>query len=432
MLPKAFLLLLLGSTAVSAQLHDLAVKAGLKYFGTTLDERRVTSDATYRSIYTNTKEFGQVVPENGQKWQNVQPSRGTFSYTQGDIIPNIAKANKQILRCHTLTWHSQLPNWVSSGTWTRATLTEVIETHIANVMAHYIGQCAHWDVVNEAADDSGNWRDSIFYRVLGTDYLPISFKAARKADAATKLYYNDYNLEYNGAKTERTIEIVKIIQAAGAPIDGVGFQGHLIVGSTPTRSQLTTVLKRFTALNVDVAYTELDIRHSSLPASDAALVTQGNNYAAVVGSCVDVDRCVGITVWGFTDKYSWIPETFPGQGAALLYDANFNKKPAWTSVSSVLAAADTGCPIPSTSTAPPPPSTTLITSTTSSAIKTTTTSSVIKTTTTSSAPITTTTQGGGGGQVRWGQCGGANWDGPKTCQSPWTCTYVHQWYSQCL
>lgn len=98
------LALLLGSTVVSAQLHDLAVRAGLEYFGTTLDERRVNSDATYRSIYTDTAEFGQLVPENGQKWQNTQPSRGTFSYTQGDIIPAIAKANGQILRCHTLTW----------------------------------------------------------------------------------------------------------------------------------------------------------------------------------------------------------------------------------------------------------------------------------------------------------------------------------------
>lgn len=210
------------------------------------------------------------------------------------------------------------------------------------------------------------------------------------------------------------MEIVNIIQAAGAPIDGVGFQGHLIVGSTPSRSQLVTALRRFTALNVDVAYTELDIRHSSVPPSQAALVTQGNNYAAVVGSCLDVDRCVGVTVWGFTDKYSWIPETFSGQGDALLYDANFGKKPAWTSVSSVLAAAATGGPSTTTTTAP-------------------TTTTLITTTTTTSA-VTTTTTGPptGGEQVRWGQCGGEGWQGPTRCQSPWTCTVVNYWYSQCL
>jgi endo-1,4-beta-xylanase len=77
---------------------------------------------------------------------------------------------------------------VSSGTWTAATLTEVIQTHITNVMQHYAGQCYHWDVVNEAADDSnGGWRDSVFYRVLGKNFIPISFKAAKAADPSAKL-----------------------------------------------------------------------------------------------------------------------------------------------------------------------------------------------------------------------------------------------------
>ncbi len=86
MLFKTSLPLLLGSSAVSAQLHSLAVRAGLEYFGTALDERHVSNDAAYRDLYTNTNEFGQLVPENGQKWVTVQPSRGQFSYTQGDIV----------------------------------------------------------------------------------------------------------------------------------------------------------------------------------------------------------------------------------------------------------------------------------------------------------------------------------------------------------
>lgn len=76
---------------------------------------------------------------------------------------------------------------VANGQWTRATLQAVIETHIANVMRHYLGQCYAWDVVNEAVDDNGNWRDSVFYRTFGTDYVPISFVAARAADPDTKL-----------------------------------------------------------------------------------------------------------------------------------------------------------------------------------------------------------------------------------------------------
>jgi len=313
---------------------------------------------------------------------------------------------------------------VSSGTWTKDSLTKVIETHMNNVMGHYKGQCYAWDVVNEAVADDGNWRDNVFLKTFGTDYLPLSFNLAKAADPDTKLYYNDYNLEYNGAKTDRAIELVKIVQAAGAPIDGVGFQGHLIVGSTPGRSSIATVLKRFTALNVEVAFTELDIRHSSLPASSSASVTQGNDYANVVGGCLDVAGCIGVTIWSFTDKYSWIPETFSGQGDALIYDKNFNKKAAWTSISSVLAAKATGMP--------PPSSTVVVPSSTLITVTTTAKPSSTSATKTSTTVATTTSASSGAEQTRWGQCGGNYYTGPTKCQSPWTCQKQNDWYSQCL
>ncbi|KAF5006207.1 hypothetical protein FDECE_7366 [Fusarium decemcellulare] len=341
MYKTAALLGLVASSPVSAQLNSLAQAAGLKYFGSAVDNGYL-SDTSYSALANDVEEFGQLVPENGQKWDSTEPSRNQFSYTKADVVPDLAKKNGQVLRCHALTWHSQLPSWVSSGGFTAEELTTIIEAHISNVVGHYKGDCYAWDVVNEAIGDDGNWRDSVFYQTLGTDYLAISFNAARKADPDAKLYYNDYNLENNGAKTERALELVKIVQDAGAPIDGVGFQGHLIVGSTPSRSSLTTVLKRFTALDVEVAYTELDIRHASVPASEAALKTQGDDFANVVGSCLDVEGCVGVTIWGVTDKYSWVPNTFEGAGEALIYNEDYEKKPAWTSISSLLAAAATG------------------------------------------------------------------------------------------
>ncbi|KAH7306039.1 family 10 glycosyl hydrolase [Stachybotrys elegans] len=414
--------LLVGLAALSgasAQLHQLATRAGLLYFGTAVGEGQI-NDGTYMRYVDNTAEFGQLVPENGQKWDSTEPNRGQFSYGSADVVPRRAAANRQILRCHALVWHSQLPNWVRNGGFSSSTLQSVITTHINNVMGHFRGQCYAWDVVNEAVDDNGSWRSSVFYNTMGTSFLPFSFRAARAADPNTKLYYNDYNLEYNGAKTNRAVELVNIIQQAGAPIDGVGFQAHLIVGTTPTRSQLATVLRRFTALGVEVAYTELDIRHESLPPSSSALARQGGDYAAVVQSCLDVDACVGITIWGFTDRFSWIPGTFPGTGAALLYDDNYNRKPAWTSVSSVLAAAATGAPPTSTSTSAGP-TTTGGPTTTSTTLSTRTSSS------TSSSSVPT----GGPEQVQWGQCGGIGWTGPTRCASPWTCHYVNDWYSQC-
>ena len=107
----AILAAVLAPVAVTAQLHNLAVGAGLKYFGIAVGESAVGSDSTYRALVNNKNEFGQLVPENGQKWDSLEPSRGNFNYQQGDIVPNVAKANGQLLRCHALVWHSQLPGW---------------------------------------------------------------------------------------------------------------------------------------------------------------------------------------------------------------------------------------------------------------------------------------------------------------------------------
>lgn len=107
--------------AAYGQLNTLAKAAGLEYFGSATDNGELT-DATYLSILSNTSEFGQITPGNTQKWQYTEPTQNTFSYTQGDVIASLAANNSQLLRCHNLVWHSQLPNWVTSGTWTNETL----------------------------------------------------------------------------------------------------------------------------------------------------------------------------------------------------------------------------------------------------------------------------------------------------------------------
>ena len=144
-----------------------------------------------------------------------------------------------------------------------------------------------------------------------------------------------------------------------------------------------------------------------------------------------------MTIWSFTDKYSWIPETFSGQGDALLYDKDFNKKAAWTSVSSVLAAKATG--VVSSTTTAASTTTTLVTvtktsttSTSTTSTKTSTTSTTSTSTKTTSTAASTTSSSSGAEQTRWGQCGGLYYSGPTKCQSPWTCQYQNDWYSQCL
>ena len=152
-------------------------------------------------------------------------------------------------------------------------------------------------------NEYGTYRDNVFLRVIGEAYLPISFRIAAAADPNAKLYYNDYNLEYAGAKAEGAARIVRLVQSYGVKIDGVGLQAHLVTENTPTQSvptppvdTLVKTLKLYTDLNVDVAYTELDIRMKT-PSNTQKLNDQSAAYARVVQSCMLVPRCVGITLW---------------------------------------------------------------------------------------------------------------------------------------
>ena len=170
----------------------------------------------------------------------------------------------------------------------------------------------------EPFNDDGTWRTDVFYNTLGTEYVSIALKAARAADPNAKLYINDYNIENTGAKATAMLNLAKQLLADGVPLDGIGFQCHFIVGSVPTSFQ--TVLEQFTALGLEVAITELDIRMPT-PASAANLAQQQKDYQSVVQACMNVQGCIGITIWDWTDKYSWVPSTFSGQGAACPWDA---------------------------------------------------------------------------------------------------------------
>lgn len=92
-----------------------------------------------------------------------------------------------------------------------------------------------------------------------------------------------------------------------------------------------------------MAITELDIR-MALPSDSGKLAQQKADYTAVTAACVAVTRCVNLTVWGFTDSDSWVESTFPGQGAATPYDANYAPKPAYYGIAEALGGTTTPPP----------------------------------------------------------------------------------------
>jgi endo-1,4-beta-xylanase len=282
----------------ASALNAAMVARGRSYIGTSLTIR---NDNTEQNIIKS-NEFGSITPENSMKWDATEPNRGQFSFGGADQIANFATQNNKQMRCHTLVWYSQLPNWVNQIN-NNATLISVMENHIKTVMGRYKGKCTHWDVVNEALNEDGTNRNNVFLRVIGEQYMPIAFRMAAAADPAAKLYYNDYNLEYGEAKHKGALRIVKLIQSWGVKINGVGLQGHLTSESTgtqqtptPSVAVLTKTLQDYADLGVDVAYTELDIR-SNTPSNSNKESVAAKAWGRVAQSCINVSRCVGITLW---------------------------------------------------------------------------------------------------------------------------------------
>lgn len=197
-----------------------------------------------------------------------------------------ANAERYVLRCHALVWHSQLAPWVTATNWTKDELKTIIHDHITNVMGHWKGRCYAWDVVNEALNEDGTYRSSVFYDTLGEDFIKYAFQVAHETDPNAKLYYNDYNLEYPGAKVSGAARIVSMLQNAGIHIDGVGLQSHLTAEGHPTIDQHIDAISTFTRLGVEVALTELDVR-LTLPATPALLAKQSQGYKNV---CFNLQR----------------------------------------------------------------------------------------------------------------------------------------------
>ncbi|MBT2421355.1 endo-1,4-beta-xylanase [Streptomyces sp. ISL-22] len=322
--------------AADTPLRDLAAAKG-KVMGTAVTGSKLTG--TYGEIAG--REFNALTPGNAMKWGSVEPTRGSFDWAEADRIVAFAEAHGQQVRGHTLVWHSQNPSWLTNGSWTSAELGQLMKDHIALEVGRYKGRLATWDVVNEPFNEDGTYRQTLWYNGLGADYIAQALTAARAADPSAKLYINDYNVEGVNAKSTALYNLVKSLKERGVPIDGVGLQAHLILGQVPSTMQQN--IQRFADLGVDVAITELDIR-MQLPVDSAKLTRQAADYKAVMNACLAVSRCVGVTVWGFTDSDSWIPDTFPGQGAATPYDENYAPKPAYHAIAEALGGTTTPPP----------------------------------------------------------------------------------------
>ncbi|MBC6458205.1 endo-1,4-beta-xylanase [Actinomadura sp. HBU206391] len=308
-------------------LRRLAHQTGVR-IGSAVAVDALADEADYRKVLR--REFTSVTAENAMKWESVEPERGRYTWEDADSVVEFARRNHQAVRGHTLVWHNQLPTWLTEGTFTDEELRGILRDHITTQVRRYRGKVRSWDVVNEVVNEDGTLRPSLWLTRLGPGYIADAFRWAHKADPRAKLYVNDYNLEWIGPKSDATLELVKGLKAEGVPVHGVGFQGHFSL-QYGFPGDFADNMRRFTALGLETAITEIDVR-MQLPVTDEKLATQADYYRQALSACLGVRRCVEFTVWGFTDRHSWVPGWFEGEGAACIFDEALNRKPAYNAL----------------------------------------------------------------------------------------------------
>jgi endo-1,4-beta-xylanase len=310
-------------------------------------------------LYASTlgTQYNMLEAENAMKWNPIHPAQNTYNFQPGDELVAFAQAHQMATRGHNLCWWSYNPAWVTNlaMTATTATMSAVLQDHINTVVTHYKGQVFAWDVVNEALSDSQTGsgivlKNSIWYNqpgigLTGTGYVEQAFRWAHAADPGALLFYNEYSVEGPGAKFNAMYAMVKDFVARGVPIHGVGLQMHISNSGNPSSAGLAQNIQQLTALGLQVHITEMDVRipvDSTGNATAADLQAQAATYQRILTVCLQNPGCTAFQTWGFTDKHSWIPGSYPGSGDALPFDAGYQAKPA---VASMIAALQNVPPV---------------------------------------------------------------------------------------
>jgi endo-1,4-beta-xylanase len=304
--------------------------------------------------------FSSITPGNIMKMSYLQPEQGEFTFDDADALVDYALGNGIGVHGHTLVWHSeyQVPEWMETFPGDKDAWLQVIADHATGVVTHFQGQVESWDVVNEAFNDDGSYRNSLFYQKMQEDYIEAAFVAARAADPAADLYYNDYGMESPGAKLNAVVAMAEDFQTRGIPIDGIGFQAHIFMG-WPTVDNLKASMQQVVDLGLKVKISELDIPINNpfdgsynYPGNYEAVLTeelaeeQKRRFCEVVAAYLEVvpeHLRGGITVWGVFDRDTWLKQALFNNNHEewpLLFNHDLEPKPAAQGVGDALMGTE--------------------------------------------------------------------------------------------
>lgn len=304
-------------------------------------------------------EFNMIEPENDFKPPAIWRGVGNYNWERTDWLLGApgqtgwAQQHGIAVRGHVLVYARDdgytMPAWLlqQEANINYDEAKQLLRDYILAVAGRYKGKIVMWDVLNEAIADAPNarpfnLRDSFWYRKLGTDFIKFAFQFAQEADPAAELHYNDYGIETPGWKFESALALMKWVRLQGVKVTGMGLQYHLrIVDSITPGDAHYQNAQRLQAENFQFMITELDVRMPVVsypstdprfgqePANPANLTKQAQIFRGALRMSLSMPNCHALNIWGFTDAHSWIPQFFPGTGAATIFTAAYEPKAAY-------------------------------------------------------------------------------------------------------
>ncbi len=269
--------------------------------------------------------FNEIVFENDLKWNAWE--QHWFS-SQAEIASDMAflKAKGISVRGHNLVW----PGWQLVPTDITASQTpDYIKNRIRNHLNSILNypsvgkECIDWDVLNEITtnNDIANRFAGTPGYTTGRELYTEIYKQADSLAPNSKLYINDYiaieqgDSPANGIATWKTR--IDELLAQGAPIDGIGFQGHF--GSSPTGiPRVNAILDEFwNKYHLEAKVTEYDIGKL------ASAEMQANYMRDILKICFAHPSMKGFIMWGFWDGAHWLSN-------APIYNQDWTIKPSGT------------------------------------------------------------------------------------------------------
>ncbi|NOT38130.1 MAG: endo-1,4-beta-xylanase [Saprospiraceae bacterium] len=307
--------------------------------GTAIDFNKLVTDSLYKSKAL--VQFNSITPENIFKAESIHPQPLIYNWTEADSLASFCQNNNKRLHGHTLIWHQQLPQWILDFQGSPSDWEQLMKDHIHTIIAHFKDKVSAWDVVNEAFNEDGTLRNTIWKQKIGTAYIEKAFLFAREADPNVLLFYNDFNLESNPNKLNSVLSLLNNLRNRGVKVDGIGVQMHINI-YYPDPIQIANAFHKIVADNYKVHVSELDISVNPLGKDIDPSETLFNKQANLLGSLVLNYNQIpkqyqhGITFWGISDKNSWIRSFYNREDYPLLYDDNYLPKPCYCTLMKTL------------------------------------------------------------------------------------------------